>query len=176
MLTQSSARPFRFSIRLPGLFPDLRGPLSIYELDEPSGQVLPVCQYRWQVRAKGPCFTAKRDFTLSLQFYGQGIPALDDRFPGLKQLGARRIRRGIAVLKSNGKTRIYGRVQLLQGLYRPSEGRIVLDGRDILHLAANELRPIFGVAPQETILFSGTIYDNLVYANPHAAFEQIAGA
>jgi ATP-binding cassette, subfamily B, bacterial HlyB/CyaB len=42
-------------------------------------------------------------------------------------------------------------------------------------MGANELRQHFGVVPQETMLFSGTIYDNLVLANPHATFEQVVG-
>jgi ATP-binding cassette, subfamily B, bacterial HlyB/CyaB len=66
--------------------------------------------------------------------------------------------------------------KLLQGLYRPSEGRIKLDGNDITFLAANELRINFGVVPQETILFSGTVYDNLISAHPHATFEQVTKA
>ncbi len=66
--------------------------------------------------------------------------------------------------------------KLLQGLYRPSEGRILLDGNDITYLAANELRINFGVVPQETILFSGTVYENLISANPHATFEQVIRA
>jgi subfamily B ATP-binding cassette protein HlyB/CyaB len=66
--------------------------------------------------------------------------------------------------------------KLLQGMYRPSEGRIRLDGTDITHLTANELRLNFGVVPQETILFSGTVYDNLVMAHPHATFEQVVKA
>lgn len=66
--------------------------------------------------------------------------------------------------------------KLLQGMYRPSEGRILLDGNDVTHLAANELRLNFGVVPQETILFSGTVYENLVAAHPHATFDQIVKA
>jgi subfamily B ATP-binding cassette protein HlyB/CyaB len=66
--------------------------------------------------------------------------------------------------------------KLLQGFYQPSEGRIIIDGRDIQHLSVNELRSQFGVVPQETILFSGTIYDNLLLANPHANFEQVITA
>jgi subfamily B ATP-binding cassette protein HlyB/CyaB len=66
--------------------------------------------------------------------------------------------------------------KLLQGLYRPSEGRIMLDGNDITYLAANELRINFGVVPQETMLFSGTVYDNLISAHPHATFEQVSRA
>lgn len=66
--------------------------------------------------------------------------------------------------------------KLLLGFYQPSEGLIRLDGRDIRHLAANELREAFGVVPQETTLFSGTIYDNLMMAHPHATFDDVVAA
>jgi subfamily B ATP-binding cassette protein HlyB/CyaB len=66
--------------------------------------------------------------------------------------------------------------KLLQGFYRPSDGAISIDGRDIRYLSANELRSHYGVVPQETMLFSGTIYDNLTLANPHATFEQVIQA
>ena len=66
--------------------------------------------------------------------------------------------------------------KMLQGFYWPVDGSILLDGYDIRHLAANELRANFGVVPQETRLFSGTLYENLQLANPHAAFEEIVHA
>jgi subfamily B ATP-binding cassette protein HlyB/CyaB len=66
--------------------------------------------------------------------------------------------------------------KLLQGFYLPSDGAILLDGLDVRHLSANELRQHFGVVPQESTLFSGSIYDNLILANPHAAFEQVLQA
>lgn len=66
--------------------------------------------------------------------------------------------------------------KLLQGFYQASDGRIKIDGTDIQNLSANELRHYFGVVPQETVLFSGTIYDNLLAANPHASFERIVQA
>ena len=66
--------------------------------------------------------------------------------------------------------------KLLQGFYQPTEGNIRIDGLDIRHLSANELRSHFGVVPQDTILFSGTIYDNIIVANPHASFEDIIQA
>ncbi len=66
--------------------------------------------------------------------------------------------------------------KLLLGFYQPQEGNIKLNGQDIRYLAANELRNHFGVVPQETVIFSGTIYDNLILANPHASFEQIIQA
>ncbi len=66
--------------------------------------------------------------------------------------------------------------KLLQGFYQPTEGRIKIDGVDIANLSANELRSHFGVVPQETTLFSGTILDNLQMASPQASFEQIVTA
>lgn len=63
--------------------------------------------------------------------------------------------------------------KILQGFYQPQNGRIRIDGTDIKNFSANELRHYFGVVPQETVLFSGSIYDNLLAANPHATFEQI---
>ena len=66
--------------------------------------------------------------------------------------------------------------KLLQGFYLPSHGQIRIGNRDTQTLSANELRQCFGVVPQETMLFSGTIYDNLVIANPHATFEQVVQA
>ena len=66
--------------------------------------------------------------------------------------------------------------KLLQGFLWPGEGQVLLDGHDTRHLSANELRAHFGVVPQETILFSGTILDNLLLANPVATFEMAVQA
>ena len=66
--------------------------------------------------------------------------------------------------------------KLMLGFYQPTSGQIRIDGIDIRHLAANELRSYFGVVPQETMLFSGTIYANLTAANPAATFEQVVQA
>jgi subfamily B ATP-binding cassette protein HlyB/CyaB len=48
--------------------------------------------------------------------------------------------------------------------------------QDIRNLSANELRQHFGVVPQDTTLFSGTIYENLILANPQAGFQAIVKA
>jgi subfamily B ATP-binding cassette protein HlyB/CyaB len=66
--------------------------------------------------------------------------------------------------------------KLLQGFYLPAEGSIKLDGHDIRHLSANELRSSFGVVPQETTLFSGTLYDNIRLGNAQATFEDMVVA
>jgi subfamily B ATP-binding cassette protein HlyB/CyaB len=66
--------------------------------------------------------------------------------------------------------------KLLLGFYQPTDGQITIDGRDLRHLSANELRQYFGVVPQETYLFSGSIYENLLAANPNATFDQVVQA
>ncbi|PPK50672.1 peptidase domain-containing ABC transporter [Marinobacter persicus] len=66
--------------------------------------------------------------------------------------------------------------KLILGFYRPSSGRILLGGRDIRHFSANELRSKIGVVPQETRLFSGSVYENVQMANPLASFEEIVSA
>jgi len=66
--------------------------------------------------------------------------------------------------------------KILLGFYPPSDGRILFDGQDARYLSANELRANFGVVPQETTLFSGSVYDNIQMASPQADFAQIAQA
>ena len=66
--------------------------------------------------------------------------------------------------------------KLLLGFYQPTDGQISIDGRDIRNFSANELRQYYGVVPQETYLFSGSIYENLIAASPHAGFNNIVEA
>ena len=66
--------------------------------------------------------------------------------------------------------------KLLLGFYQPEAGRITIDGRDARHFASNELRQYFGVVPQETRLFAGTIYENLLAGNPNAGFADVVNA
>jgi subfamily B ATP-binding cassette protein HlyB/CyaB len=87
------------------------------------------------------------------------------------------IRPGELVLVSgpsgSGKSTL---TKLLLGFYPPSEGRILVDSVPLDRLSANELRLAYGVVPQETRLFSGSVYDNLAMANPHAGFDDIVAA
>ena len=66
--------------------------------------------------------------------------------------------------------------KLIQGFYVPGEGSLEIDARDIRQLAANELRNQLGVVPQETLLFAGTVFENLQLANPQALFPDIVNA
>jgi subfamily B ATP-binding cassette protein HlyB/CyaB len=66
--------------------------------------------------------------------------------------------------------------RLLQGFYLPAAGSVRVGGRDTRMIAANELRLNFGVVPQETRLFSGTLFENLIAAQPHASINEVIDA
>lgn len=66
--------------------------------------------------------------------------------------------------------------RLLLGFHQPQQGRIQIDGISIANLPVNELRRYFGVVPQETVLFSGSLLQNLQAADPHASFDHIVTA
>jgi subfamily B ATP-binding cassette protein HlyB/CyaB len=66
--------------------------------------------------------------------------------------------------------------RLLLSFHQPQEGRIQIDGIAISNLPVNELRRYFGVVPQETVLFSGSLLQNLQVADPHASFDHIVTA
>jgi len=102
--------------------------------------------------------------------YGEDLPNLYNQFD--LTIGAGKC---VAIMgpSGSGKSTL---TKLLQGFYQPTAGRILIDKRDIRHFSTNELRAYFGIVPQETTLFSGTIYSNLVMANPYASFEQVIQA
>lgn len=58
-----------------------------------------------------------------------------------------------------GKTTL---LRLLSGMYRPVEGRVLLDGVDLSHIAKPALADAMGYVAQDGRLFSGTIRDNLI--------------
>jgi ATP-binding cassette subfamily C protein LapB len=58
--------------------------------------------------------------------------------------------------------------KLLLGLYEPGEGAIFLDGLDIKQIDPVDLRQNFSYVPQDVVLFSGTVRDNITLKSPHA--------
>jgi ATP-binding cassette, subfamily B, bacterial HlyB/CyaB len=67
-------------------------------------------------------------------------------------------------------------VNLLQGLYQPTSGRITIDGNDLHHVSPPSFRRQLGVVPQECFLFSGTILDNITLYHPEYLLEQVLEA
>jgi ATP-binding cassette subfamily B protein len=67
-------------------------------------------------------------------------------------------------------------VNLLLRFYDVTEGCILVDGVDIRDMTRSDLRDKIGYVPQKSMLFSGTIKSNLLYANSHATFENLQRA
>ena len=67
-------------------------------------------------------------------------------------------------------------VNLIPRFYDVSHGRVTIDGVDVRQLDESTLRRQIGVALQESVLFSGTIRDNIRYGRPDAADEEVVAA
>lgn len=67
-------------------------------------------------------------------------------------------------------------VNLLLRFYLPTAGQIYVDGEPLEHYKIEELRRHISVVPQDVFLFSGTIRDNIAYANPQATAQEIEEA
>lgn len=81
----------------------------------------------------------------------------------------------IAILGStgSGKSTL---VNLIPRFYEASQGRVLIDGRDVRDFTHESLLTHFGIALQETVLFSGTIRDNIRYGMPQASDEDVIAA
>lgn len=67
-------------------------------------------------------------------------------------------------------------VYLIPRFYDATEGRVEIDGVDVRDVEKDVLRRNVGIALQETVLFSGTIRDNIRYGRPDAADEEVIAA
>jgi ATP-binding cassette subfamily B protein len=67
-------------------------------------------------------------------------------------------------------------VSLVLRLYDPAEGRVLIDGEDVRRYKVASLRSQISVVMQDSILFSGTIAENIAYTAPDATHAEIAQA
>ena len=65
---------------------------------------------------------------------------------------------------------------LLPRFYDCDAGTIRIDGTDIKHVTLESLRNQVGIVPQETMLFNGSVYDNILYGRLDATKEEIEAA
>jgi ATP-binding cassette subfamily B protein len=63
--------------------------------------------------------------------------------------------------------------KLVTRFYDPTAGRVLIDGHDLRFVTLESLRNQLGVVPQEPFLFAGTIRDNVAFARPDAADEEV---
>lgn len=73
----------------------------------------------------------------------------------------------------SGKTTIS---KLVLGLYPPTEGRILIDGQDLMSLSLQSLRQQVGVVDQDTFLFGSTIRENISLGHSEASLEAVMEA
>ena len=80
---------------------------------------------------------------------------------------------GIVGQSGSGKSTL---MKLLPRLYRPNNGRVLIDGYDIDKIELYSLRRQIGIVPQDPLLFSGTVAENIALTNPDAESEDIVRA
>jgi ATP-binding cassette, subfamily B, bacterial MsbA len=102
-----------------------------------------------------------------VRFEGVGF-AYDTRTPVLSHLSFEAKPGEIIALvgpTGAGKTTV---INLLHRFYDPTDGRITIDGHDVRQVSVESWYRQLALVPQETILFGGTILDNIRYGNPDA--------
>ncbi len=73
----------------------------------------------------------------------------------------------------SGKTTL---CSLIPRFYDVTDGRIMIDGRDIRGVTLKSLRNAIGVVQQDVYMFSGTIFENIAYGMPGASREEVIAA
>ncbi|MCB9130583.1 MAG: ABC transporter ATP-binding protein [Anaerolineales bacterium] len=81
----------------------------------------------------------------------------------------------VAILGATGagKTTL---VNLIPRFYDVTEGRLLVDGADVRDVTQDSLLSRIGVVPQETVLFTGTVRDNIRYGRPDAGQDEVEAA
>lgn len=69
-----------------------------------------------------------------------------------------------------GKTTL---LNLIPRFYEPTSGTILMNGRNILDWRLEDLRAMIGFVPQRSLLFTGSIHDNLIWGKQEALFEDV---
>lgn len=106
---------------------------------------------------------------VSVRYPGARTPAVNGVTLSIKH-GER-----VAIVGPNGsgKTTLLG---LLYRLYDPEQGSVLVDGYDLTKVSVRSLRKQIGVVSQETVLFEGTVRDNVAYGKPTASDDEVQAA
>ncbi|MDW5565723.1 ABC transporter ATP-binding protein [Streptococcus mutans] len=112
--------------------------------------------------------------------YGITIEKLGFAYPSAKKVLSDisiKVNKGemVAVVgpTGSGKTTI---TNLINRFYDPDRGKITFDGRDISEYGLSSLRQQIGTVFQESVLFAGTIAENIKFGNPEASLEMVESA
>jgi ATP-binding cassette, subfamily B, multidrug efflux pump len=80
---------------------------------------------------------------------------------------------GILGSTGSGKSTL---VNLIPRFYEATGGRVLVDGTDVRDIPLDELRGMIGIVPQDSVLFSGTIADNIRWGKADASEDEIVAA
>lgn len=145
-----------------------------------------VAQYRQAKQRLGAVFALPEDDRATPVDLGRpkGELALEDVVFAYQQ-GARPVVDGVRMtIRPGGMVGLIGPngcgkttlVKLMHGLYPPAAGRVLLDGADIAQFSREQIARVIGYVPQDAMLFSGSIRDNIAIAVPGATDEQVVRA
>ncbi|HBR85965.1 MAG TPA: sugar ABC transporter ATP-binding protein [Firmicutes bacterium] len=81
----------------------------------------------------------------------------------------------VAIVGSTGcgKTTL---INLLLRFYDPRHGQILMNGQDVQNMSRSSVRSRFGMVLQDTWIFSGTVRENIAYADPDASDQEVENA
>ena len=127
-------------------------------------------------RPSGREFLHRPDFKGNIEFKKVSFRYTDQPMDALSEV--------TFSIKQGEKVAFIGRIgsgkssieKLLLGLYEPLDGSILLDGTDIRQIDPVDLRRNIGYAPQDVVLFFGSIRDNIVMGAPFADDEAVIRA
>ena len=80
---------------------------------------------------------------------------------------------GIVGKSGSGKSTL---MKLMMGFYKTTDGEIYIDDNDISKINLNSLRSQIGYVPQDTVIFDGSVAQNIALTKPEASFEEIKEA
>ena len=128
-------------------------------LDDPAAQTLPQ-KISGRIEFKNVAFS----------YNGNGNEAVLDDINLIAEPG-----QTVAILGATGagKSTL---INLIPRFYDISSGQVLLDGIDIRGLKQDSLLSHIGIVPQESVLFSGTVRDNVRYGRPEASDEEVVAA
>ncbi len=111
-----------------------------------------------------------------LEFRGVGFSFPGAEQPALENISFQARPGGITAIiggTGSGKSSL---VNLIMRFYDVNEGSILLDGLDIKAMSQERLRSFIGYVPQKTVLFSGSITDNIRYGRNEASSSEVRAA
>lgn len=118
-------------------------------------------------RPEGKKFVRRNVFSGSIEFKNVSFKYPDTTKGALDGVSFKinsKERVGLVGRNGSGKTTIE---KIMLGLYTPESGSVLIDGIDLKQIDPADLRKNIGYVPQDVILFSGTVKENIVYKAPY---------